>query len=262
LRAANTTQSSTITVYIDNQALLKALKFPRAKSGQWLVDGIVASAKEVPGKMKLAWISGHTDVKGNEAADEEAKKAASGSSSQRTDLPAILRGILPISASAERQVYHAELMQIWKSRWDSSPRAARFKQVDPEFTFAKFRKVSFCLNRAQSSLLVQVRTGHIPLNAHLHRINKSPSNKCPNCRERRGGERAVETVEHFIYECRAYRQLRREFYNRIKSNNPSMEQLTTSLKMAKPLLKFIAQTKRFKQYNDGLLERNLPESED
>ncbi|KAL4250030.1 hypothetical protein ABKN59_005951 [Abortiporus biennis] len=33
--------------------------------------------------------------------------------------------------------------------------------------------------RAQASLLVQLRTSHIPLNHHLHRINKSSSPGCP-----------------------------------------------------------------------------------
>ncbi|PPQ90321.1 hypothetical protein CVT25_007723 [Psilocybe cyanescens] len=130
-----------------------------------LVDGIVASAREIPGKIKIAWISGHTDVKGNEKADEEAKKAASGSSSCRSDLPTTLRGKLPISASAERQAYHEELMLLWKNRWDSSPRAARFKHIDPDFACTKFRKISFCLNRAQSSLLVQdtqINDGQMP----------------------------------------------------------------------------------------------------
>ncbi|PPQ84290.1 hypothetical protein CVT25_013229 [Psilocybe cyanescens] len=254
LRAVNTIPSNTITVYIDNQALLKALRFPKAKSGQWLVEGIVASARDIPGQINMVWISGHTDVGGNEAADEAAKSAASGTSSRRDELPPNLRRDFPTSASAERQAYNEELKLIWKNRWDNSPRAARFKNVDPDYAFTKFRKISFSLSRAQSSLLVQVRTGHIPLNAYLYRINKSPTSKCPNCWECRGGERATETVEHYLFECRAYRNLRYELYLEIKTNRPSLEELTTDMTMAKQLLKYIAQTKRLKQYNDGIQE--------
>ncbi|PPQ94550.1 hypothetical protein CVT25_012018 [Psilocybe cyanescens] len=183
LRKADTTHSNNITVYIDNQALLNALKFPKAKSGQWLVEGIVASAREIPGKIRIAWISGHTDVGGNETADREAKKAASGSSSCTDDLPTILRGKLPISASAERQAYHEELMLIWKSRWNNSPRAARFKHIDPDFAFTKFRKTSFRLNRAQSSILVQDK-----------QIDNEQMSKLPQTPRRRTRDRNSRTL--------------------------------------------------------------------
>ncbi|PPQ93503.1 hypothetical protein CVT25_005244 [Psilocybe cyanescens] len=95
LRTTITSPSDRITVYIDNQSLLNALRFPKAKSGQ--------------------------------------------------------------CASAEKQAYNEELRSLWKERWDNSPRATRFKRVDPDFSFTKFRKTSFKLNRAQSSLLVQTK---------------------------------------------------------------------------------------------------------
>ncbi|PPQ90730.1 hypothetical protein CVT25_005038 [Psilocybe cyanescens] len=45
-------------------------------------------------------------------------------------------------------------------------------------------------------------------------------------------------------------------YLELKTDSPSLEELTTKLNMAKLLLKYIAQTKRFKSYNNGLQERN------
>lgn len=207
LQAANTNPTDRITVYIDNQSLLDALRFPKARSSQWLIDGMITSTQEVPGRIKVVWISGHTDVGGNEAADKAAKTAASGTSSRRQELPHILRKKLSISASAERQAYNEELKLIWQTRWDSSPRAAQFKHIDANYSFTKFKKISFSLNRAQSSILVQIRTGHILLNAYLHRINKSRTSKCPKCWERQGGERATQTVEHYLFECYVYRSL-------------------------------------------------------
>jgi hypothetical protein len=51
-------------------------------------------------KIKFHWIAAHKDVKGNEKADEEAKKAAVGASSpakQLSQLSHILRSPLPPS---------------------------------------------------------------------------------------------------------------------------------------------------------------------
>ncbi|KAG2737837.1 hypothetical protein P692DRAFT_20657274, partial [Suillus brevipes Sb2] len=53
-----------------------------------------------------------------------------------------------------------------------------------------------------SSLLFQLRTGHAPLNKHLHCIAKAPSPICQQCRQRE------ETVHHFIITCPQYTRQR------------------------------------------------------
>ena len=51
----------------------------------------------------MRWVPGHENMKGNERADQEVKKAAKGNPSTITDLPISLRGTLPISQAAELQ---------------------------------------------------------------------------------------------------------------------------------------------------------------
>jgi len=155
LKTLNTKPDDKIRVYTDSQALIKAIKFPKAKSGQTLLTEFIALARQIPGRIRLSWISGHTDVPGNEAADAAAKDAARGTSSKKATLPTLLRRRILTSASAEKQAYHEELKGQWVSRWEDSPRKPRFDKIDPDFPFNKFRKVSDQLNRAQSSLLVQ-----------------------------------------------------------------------------------------------------------
>jgi len=54
-------------------------------------------------KVKLVWTPGREDIDGNERADEAAKTAASGLSSEPKDLPNFLRRKpLPVSVSATR----------------------------------------------------------------------------------------------------------------------------------------------------------------
>ena len=257
LKAINTKRDDEIRVYTDSQALIKAIRFPKAKSGQTLLTEFTALAKQIPGRIKLSWISGHTDVPGNEAADAAAKDAARGTSSEKASLPPLLRKRVLTSASAEKQAYHEELKGQWASRWEDSPRKPRFDKIDPNFPFNKFRKVGDQLNRAQSSMLVQVRTGHIPLNVRLHRMNKLGTDKCPNCQDTRGEERARETVEHYLFECRAYQVERRELLTTLTTDHPDIAELTNDLSHAKALLKYIARTGRFKNFKDDILLRNL-----
>jgi hypothetical protein len=58
--------------------------------------------------------------------------------------------------------------------------------------------------RALTSLIFQLRTGHIPLNKYLYRIQKAESPTCPAC------EAPEESVHHYIKECPKYRYERRK----------------------------------------------------
>lgn len=79
----------TVSLYIDNQALVKALKSTGSKTmaGQYLIDNFKKAARELRCKLTIRWISSHSKVKGNEAADKLAKDAAAGQSSRRENRP-------------------------------------------------------------------------------------------------------------------------------------------------------------------------------
>ncbi|KAG1852826.1 hypothetical protein DFJ58DRAFT_612202, partial [Suillus subalutaceus] len=47
--------------------------------------------------------------------------------------------------------------------------------------------------------LIDLRTGHIALNKHLHRLGKSPTMFCPHYPP------VIETVYHFLLVCRQFR---------------------------------------------------------
>ncbi|KAF8989448.1 hypothetical protein BDQ17DRAFT_1256860 [Cyathus striatus] len=70
----------------------------------------------------LRWISGHSNVTGNESVDTKAKKAAAGSSSPPISLPPILhqqRG-LPVSLAAIRQNHMTGLKSKLHNIWETS----------------------------------------------------------------------------------------------------------------------------------------------
>jgi ribonuclease HI len=118
--------------------------------------------------IQLHWTPAHLGFGPNEQADEEAKLAAQGNSSSPDQLPTFLRS-KPLSASisALRQENLTVLRKRWKCHWKSSPRYSRLKEIDKDLPSKNFLRLVNDLNRRQSSIIAQLRTGHIPLNQHL-----------------------------------------------------------------------------------------------
>ena len=235
-----------VSLYIDNQAIVMALTGNGHSSGQYLIRSIISAANGLPCSVTFRWISSHSEVKGNEAADKLAKTAARGRSSRREDLPQLVRSSLPISVSAAKQELQAQLNRRWMKVWAESPRKARFSTIDPNFPFNKFRKKLFKLSRQQSSLIMQLRTGHIPLNFYLKRIGKIDSDKCIKCAEDPDNPQATETIRHFLFECRTYDGARNVLIGDIGRGQLSISKIMKNVDSMKSLVTYINRTGRFK----------------
>jgi len=240
------TIGKTVSLYIDNQAIVKSLTGNSHNSGQHLIHSIITAANGLPCNLTIRWISSHSEVRGNEAADKLAKTAAQGRSTRREELPHLLRSPLPVSVSAAKQKFQAILNRSWLKLWADSPRKDRFSRIDPDFPFNKFRKKLFKLSRNQTSLIMQLRTGHIPLNYYLHRIGKADSNKCAKCNEIPGVLQVTETINHFLFDCRAHDEARQSLIAKIGRSHLSLQKIMKNADYMKALVTFINRTGRFK----------------
>ena len=93
----------------------------------------------------------------------------------------------------------------------------------------------------QASLLIQLHTGHAPLNKHLFNIKSADSPICPAC------EDAHETVHHFLLSCPAYERHRRHLFYTLNQGSCSLAILCAHPKATtKHLFKFISKTGRLK----------------
>ena len=113
------------------------------------------------------------------------------------------------------------------------------------FPFNKFRKISSVLSRAQTSLLIQLRTGHIPLNSYLHRIKKSDTRRCTNCWDAGRGS-IIEKVIHYLFECQAHAAERYDMDRVLGCVLRDLKGILARLDKIKELLKFMGRTSRFK----------------
>lgn len=119
----------------------------------------------------------------------------------------------------------------------------RTKRTDPSLPSRKFVELisNKKLSRATASKMFQLRTGHIPLNAYLHRFKRKASANCPAC----GAER--ETPQHFLLECPAYAYERGKLKARRGSKEKKIAELLSKEDGMAALAGYIQATDRFKQ---------------
>lgn len=231
---------------IDNHATIRNLSSIKPAPGHHLIDraigGITAAIKRHRGiKTTIYWTAGHEDIEGNEAVDEEAKEAAKGNVSRDEDLPGFLRHgkPLPQSKSALRQAFRAKQDIQIATKFKKQPQYRKFRRIDSTGTTAAFQKLTKDMVRPQAALLVQLRTGHVALNQHLHRIGKIDSPTCPRCGQ------MPETVDHVLLRCTSYQTHRSRMEIILGRKGQSIQYLLTAKKAMKPLFEFLAATKRF-----------------
>ncbi|PIL24746.1 hypothetical protein GSI_12632 [Ganoderma sinense ZZ0214-1] len=192
-------------------------------------------------KLTLRWVPGHTGVKGNEFADLEAKRAAQGASesSSHRRLPRLLRKPLPISAAKIKLAFVTSLSKKATKAWRDSGRGRRFLSIDPALPSSKYMKAIKSLSRRQAAVLFQLRSGHVPLNAHLHRISRAPSSTCPACAS------APETVLHYLLVCPAYANARDRYLSGLGRRSRDLSTLLGTPDAWEPLLRYVGSTRRF-----------------
>ncbi len=172
-----------------------------------------------------------------------------GRSSQPTKLSAVLRRPLAASTSAMKQHTLTTLKMKASNLWKKSPRTRRMNQIDPSFPGPSFTKLVDKIPHQQASLLMQLRTSHVALNQHLHRINRSPTPRCPSC----NNPNSRECVEHFLIHCPAHRTACAPLLRRLSHRNLTTRTLLSNQKYIKDLMHFIYATGRFKSTFPHLL---------
>ena len=199
-----------------------------------------AKVEEVFVRLTLRWVPGHEDVEGNDTADGAAKEAAGGLSSPPALLPKELRKTLPLSASRARQNFKQELERRARELWRTSRRGVRMAEIDGGLPSQKYEKLITPLSRRHANLLMQLRTGHIPLNTYLERIGKSLARTCPACGE------APETVKHFLVDCPDFSLHRAVHLHPLGHSGRTLSTLLNTEDALQPLFAFINATGRLR----------------
>lgn len=121
-------------------------------------------------------------------------------------------------------------------------------KLSPANTFKMLSR----MRRHQAALLVQMRSGKVPLNSFLFNIN---SDECtsPNCSECD----ELENVEHFLFKCKRFTTQRRKLLHSLEKAKcpPSMSHVFAKEKAAKAIIKYAEETHRFHNFNQAILSK-------
>jgi hypothetical protein len=123
----------------------------------------MAKKKHKEMRMTIRWVPGHEGVPGNEEADRAAKQAIEEGSSPNKELPAPLRRGMPRGRTAMQRAIQEALNVRAGKVWRQSPRYGRMKGIDESMPSKKFAKLVAGMTRKKASLLIQLRSGHVPL---------------------------------------------------------------------------------------------------
>ena len=136
---------------------------------------------------------------GNKRADAEAKKAVEEGSSLGVMLPVETQeDKLPVSLAAAAAAFRDKLHAQWRELWAGSPWRQKMAKINTKLPSPAFLQATDDLTRVQASVLMQLRTGHAPLNTFLHWIGRVDSPLCLACLS------TNETIHHFLFNCPAH----------------------------------------------------------
>ena len=162
-----------VMVATDNQATLRAYSARKATPGSYLIEDARNLHNTIQEKwprvrFKLQWVPGHEGIEGNEKANTEAKRATEREHRNRRNEHHRLLKTLPASKSATKQHLKKKVQKEHEKEFHKSPRYERAARIDPKTPASNFMKIAAKLTRSQASILVQLRTGHAPVQAYLH----------------------------------------------------------------------------------------------
>ncbi|KFY11306.1 hypothetical protein V491_07268 [Pseudogymnoascus sp. VKM F-3775] len=197
-----------VLIYTDNQAAITIAGKPRSRSGSYLLAEIIKLIDEIRPRtrhIEISWIPAHTGIEGNEAADLAAKEATGWRSNRR-------EGARP--SAPPRQLYSLKTTLTtwinqtsaseWATDWANETKGRKSYEYNP-IPGIKALEPHRGAPKSLSSVITQLRTGKIGLNAYLHSRNV-PGINSPNC----GCGYRLQSIEHLLLHCRKYRQLRRD----------------------------------------------------
>ncbi|KIM61994.1 hypothetical protein SCLCIDRAFT_54436, partial [Scleroderma citrinum Foug A] len=102
-----------------------------------------------------------------------------------------------------------------------------------------FLRLTSCLRKTNTAVYIQLRTGHAPLNKHLHRIKKSATPHCLQCEDNQ-----IETVHHYLFDCTRYDRERHILGQKLGHNALSTYHLLSNKSAQQALFGYIDSTKR------------------
>ena len=204
-RAQETENINNIVIYSDSMGALKALS-NRESTSKTVIEcqgNLNNLARNY--SVTLQWIKGHSDIPGNDLADELAKKGVT---------RAIGPGpFLPLTIQKAKPLIHEYFLKMWKSEFANS---------EVKHTKGLVQKINVCkdyhqkivrYSRIQLRTIIGWVTGHNKLNKHMNVMGRSDTQACRLCWD------PTETASHLLRQCKNLDHIREGYANNQQRGN-------------------------------------------
>jgi hypothetical protein len=123
------------------------------------------------------------------------------------------------------------------------PRFTKMSQIDLNLPNRKILKLLSLLPRRASSILVQLRTGHVSLNAFLKKIKVLDTTLCRKCRQ-------PATITHYLKHCTRFKEQCNHLRRKAGKACHAIPWLLGDPNIILFTLRYIQDTRRFDKYTD------------
>ena len=121
-----------------------------------------------------------------------------------------------------------------------APQWRKLHHINPSIPSKRYHMIADSLPRKNTSLLIQLRTGHALLNQHLFNMKLADTPICPACQD------AHEKVHHYLLSCPVYERHHQHLFYSLNRGSRSLTTLLSHPKAIEHLFKFITKMGRFK----------------
>ena len=187
---ANPEKKQNIVIFTDAMSALQSLEEDPTNKPE--LKSILLDAHELMAtygvKTSMQWIPGHSNTPGNDKADTLAKKGS------RQPQPHT-----KTTFGTVKQILRANMKEEWLNGWTLNETG---RELFKHMAAPNRADPIGALNRKDQSTIFRLRTQHIALNKHLHRIGATTTPACPLCNH------PEESVDHHLYHCAPLADLR------------------------------------------------------
>ncbi|RDB17330.1 hypothetical protein Hypma_001787 [Hypsizygus marmoreus] len=233
-------------IYADNTAAVTSVFEPKSTPGQYNMrtfNKIITDylARSVENTVHVEWCPGHTDVAGNERADEEAKEGA------------LLWRPRFVTITHAKRRSKERILQKWTEQWRRSPPSGGFGIANRFPPAWKPKEHVISTPREVFGRLTQCRTRHGFIGEYYAKFVSTESIECP-CGEN------FQTRHHIITECERYNSHR----HLLTKDFPelSLPDILGTKKGLEALVKFLTKSGAFTKTGEPRRARTRPRLED
>ena len=189
LAYTRTRKNSTINIYVDSQAAIRAIssyciKSKNVRRSREAIERLAGNSR-----LHIYWVPGHKGIMGNEIVDEIAKSAVRLPFEQENDIPK------PLNTIYNEMDHH--MKRRVEARWTNLT-TCKTAKVMCRTNDKKLTQFVLTLSRKECRTIIGMLTGHNLLAAHAYKIGIANTDKCRKCRED-----VEETLEHLLCVCPA-----------------------------------------------------------